>query len=115
MESQPSADTEEEALRRRLEELTSNISDPGTSSEDETKPGGTLHAVSPEVRSHGPRKRAGQEGQPQIAIQPFMGGSYLATGFGGLHTGVEVGDQPWGLHSEAVLCFMDHHRDPSCP
>ncbi|XP_027253334.1 melanophilin isoform X2 [Cricetulus griseus] len=49
VESQPSADTEEEALRRRLEELTSNISDPGTSSEDETKPGGTLHAVSPEV------------------------------------------------------------------
>ncbi|XP_051046733.1 melanophilin [Phodopus roborovskii] len=49
VESHPSADKEEEALRRRLEELTSNISDPGTSSEDETKPGGTLHAVSPEV------------------------------------------------------------------
>ncbi|XP_021089840.1 melanophilin isoform X2 [Mesocricetus auratus] len=50
VESYPSADdTEEEALRRRLEELTSNISDPGTSSEDETKSGGTLHAMSPEV------------------------------------------------------------------
>lgn len=47
--SHPSADTEEEALRKRLEELTSNISDPGTSSEDETKSSGTLHAVSPEV------------------------------------------------------------------
>ncbi|KAL1770959.1 melanophilin isoform X1 [Sigmodon hispidus] len=49
VESLPSADTEEEALRRRLEELTSNISDPGTSSEDEVKPDGTLHAVSPEM------------------------------------------------------------------
>ncbi|XP_050018987.1 melanophilin isoform X2 [Alexandromys fortis] len=48
-DSHPSADTEEETLRRRLEELTSNISDPGTSSEDETKSSGTLHAVSPEV------------------------------------------------------------------
>lgn len=48
-DSHPSADTEEETLRRRLEELTSNISDPGTSSEDETKSGGTLHAVSSEV------------------------------------------------------------------
>lgn len=60
-DSHPSADTEEEALRRRLEELTSNISDPGTSSEDETKSSGTLHAVSPEVRSVGPRQRAEQE------------------------------------------------------
>lgn len=41
---------EEETLRRRLQELTSNISDPGTSSEDEAKPD-TLHTVSPEVRS----------------------------------------------------------------
>ncbi|XP_026641866.1 melanophilin [Microtus ochrogaster] len=48
-DSHPSADTEEETLRRRLEELTRNISDPGTSSEDETKSSGTLHAVSPEV------------------------------------------------------------------
>ncbi|XP_038194458.1 melanophilin isoform X4 [Arvicola amphibius] len=48
-DSHPSADTEEETLRRRLQELTSNISDPGTSSEDETKSSGTLHAVSPEV------------------------------------------------------------------
>nr|XP_048297764.1 melanophilin isoform X2 [Myodes glareolus] len=48
-DSNPSADTEEEALRKRLEELTSNISDPGTSSEDETKSSGTLHAMSPEV------------------------------------------------------------------
>lgn len=60
-DSHPSADTEEEALRRRLEELTSNISDPGTSSEDETKSSGTLHAVSPEVRSVGPRQRTEQE------------------------------------------------------
>ncbi|KAL6050093.1 hypothetical protein STEG23_036836, partial [Scotinomys teguina] len=49
VESHSSADAEEEALRKRLEELTSNISDPGTSSEDEIKPDGTLHAVSPEV------------------------------------------------------------------
>ncbi|CAO2625425.1 Mlph [Lemmus lemmus] len=48
-DSHPSADTEEAALRRRLEELTSNISDPGTSSEDDTKTSGTLHTVSPEV------------------------------------------------------------------
>ncbi|XP_055473072.1 melanophilin isoform X2 [Psammomys obesus] len=48
MESHPSADTEEEMLRQRLQELTSNISDPGTSSEDEAKPD-TLHTVSPEV------------------------------------------------------------------
>lgn len=65
MESQPSADTEEEALRRRLEELTSNISDPGTSSEDETKPGGTLHAVSPEVRSQVPGKGQGKKDSPR--------------------------------------------------
>lgn len=50
MESHPSADTEEELLRQRLQELTKNISDPGTSSEDEAKPD-TLHAVSPEVSS----------------------------------------------------------------
>lgn len=48
VEPHPSADTEEEMLRQRLQELTSNISDPGTSSEDEAKPD-TLHPVSPEV------------------------------------------------------------------
>lgn len=48
METHPSADTEEETLRRRLEELTSNIS--GTSSEDETKPDGTFLRGSPKVR-----------------------------------------------------------------
>ncbi|XP_031224772.1 melanophilin isoform X1 [Mastomys coucha] len=47
VETHPSADTEEETLRRRLEELTSNIS--GTSSEDETKPDGTFLRGSPKV------------------------------------------------------------------
>lgn len=50
METHPSADTEEETLRRRLEELTSNVSGSGTSSEDETKPDGTFLGVSPKVR-----------------------------------------------------------------
>lgn len=64
VESHSSADTEEEALRKRLEELTSNISDPGTSSEDEVKPGGTLHAVSPEVCADtGPLETQGKSPQ----------------------------------------------------
>lgn len=49
VETHPSADTEEETLRRRLQELTSNISGSGTSSEDETKPDGTFPGVSPKV------------------------------------------------------------------
>jgi hypothetical protein len=50
------ADVEEETLRRRLEELTSNISDQGTSTEEEegrdaeAKPDGALSEVAPEVR-----------------------------------------------------------------
>uniref|UniRef100_A0A8C6QW58 Melanophilin n=1 Tax=Nannospalax galili TaxID=1026970 RepID=A0A8C6QW58_NANGA len=41
--SEPSADAEEEMLRRKLEELTSNISDQSTSSEEEeATPDGTL-------------------------------------------------------------------------
>lgn len=51
METRPSADTEEETLRRRLEELTSNISGSGTSSEDETKPASTSPGGPPKVRS----------------------------------------------------------------
>lgn len=51
VETQPSADTEEETLRRRLEELTSNISGSGTSSEDETKPASTSPGGPPKVRS----------------------------------------------------------------
>nr|XP_020043153.1 melanophilin isoform X1 [Castor canadensis] len=49
------ADVEEETLRRRLEELTSNISDQGTSTEEEegrdaeAKPDGALSEVAPEV------------------------------------------------------------------
>lgn len=68
VETRPSADTEEETLRRRLEELTSNISGSGTSSEDETKPDGTFLGGSPKVRpplrsqaKHGP------EGQSDLA------------------------------------------------
>lgn len=49
VETQPSADTEEETLRRRLEELTSNISGSGTSSEDETKPASTSPGGPPKV------------------------------------------------------------------
>lgn len=49
VETHPSADTEEETLRRRLEELTSNISGSSTSSEDETKPDGTFLGGSPKV------------------------------------------------------------------
>lgn len=49
VETHPSADTEEETLRRRLEELTSKVSGSETSSEDETKPDAPFHGVSPKV------------------------------------------------------------------
>lgn len=50
VETHPSADTEEETLRRRLEELTSKVSGSETSSEDETKPDAPFRGVSPKVR-----------------------------------------------------------------
>lgn len=73
VETQASADTEEETLRRRLEELTSNISGSGTSSEDETKPAGTFLGVSPKVsppfRSRAKHRARGTTPGSQLPLQ----------------------------------------------
>lgn len=115
MESRSSADTEEEALRKRLEELTSNISDPGTSSEDEVKPGGTLHAVSPEVRSC---LRSQTKGRAKETVPgshpPFHGGqltSYRLWGAGLAKTTqgkrLEANHGNSAERQQPMLCFVD--------
>lgn len=105
VEKHPSADTEEETLRRRLEELTRNISGSGTSSEDETKPVGTFLGVSPKVR---PQAKHRARGTTPGSHLPLQGGLQALEVELDKTTQVEVGDQPWEFNSSAVACDLLH-------